>query len=386
MQINGRLIHIAGSSDNMTSSELLEYAHSLVERLVSGLLSSGARFLVQIGREPLKSGTKLPLIFDWVIVSAVYDQLVIQRKSYPKENYMPLVVLLTQDYEGKIPEDRKEIWNILKNEGLLQLQFLRKGWSSGAIRRIKMSEMGDILVCISGGEGVEHLAKEYSQRSKPVIAFDLELGASSRDGTGGGVSLWGRMLEHPDLFFKVRDVKSASALTDSIATRNGKISAIDVAANTLVLIESISSPTAFYVRLINKESSDYEDVEWFFRNVVDKFLEEYGYSKVEVGISKTTSPWLNIDIIDGLAGSAIVFADLTGLRSNNLIEFGFALGLSKKTMLMARKSTQLPFDTSMYDCYFWNRAESVDTLLMGLKGYIKKNIDRPSLVSYQGVI
>jgi hypothetical protein len=380
------LILIAGSSNSETSPELLRYAHLLVKELVSKLLDSGARFLVQIGKEPIQPDTNLPLIFDWAVVSSVYDRLKGGINFYQKENSKPLVVLLKQDYEALIPQDRREIWDFLRGEGLLQLQFMPKGWSSGAVRRIRMSELGDILIGISGGEGVEHLAKEYSQRAKPVIPFDLELGSSSRDGSGGAPRLWGRMLEHPEPFFGIRDSKSIGGLIDGIATRNGTVSVEDVTTNTIVLIKAISSPFAFYVRLLNDESQDYKDVEWFYRNVVDKYVDQLGYSKIEIGNSKPNEAWINVDIFDGISKSELVLADLTGLRNNALIEFGFSLGLSKRTILMARIKTPLPFDTAMYDCYFWDPNKSVDTLLTELAEHVKKNIDRPHLVNYKEII
>lgn len=386
MQINGRLILIAGSSNSITSPELLTYAHLLVKELINKLLDSGARFLVQIGKEPIRPDTNLPLIFDWTVISTVYDRLKGRNNIYRKENYKPLVVLLKQDYETLIPKDRREIWNFLRSEGLLQLQFMPKGWSSGAIRRIRMSELGDILICISGGEGVEHLAKEYSQRAKPVIPFDLELGSSSRDGAGGAPRLWGRMLVHPEPFFEIRDSKSIGALIDGIATRNGKVLVEAVTTNTIDLINAISPPFAFYVRLLNDESQDYKDVEWFYRNVVDKFVDQFGYSKIEIGNSKPNEPWINVDIFDSISKSELVLADLTGLRNNALVEFGFSLGLSKRTILMARIKTPLPFDMAMYDCYFWDPNKSVDTLFTELTEHVKKNIDRPHLVNYQEII
>ena len=49
-----------------------------------------------------------------------------------------------------------------------------------------------MLIGLSGGEGVEHLAVEYSSKGKPVIPIDLQLGASERDGSGGASRLFDR--------------------------------------------------------------------------------------------------------------------------------------------------------------------------------------------------
>ena len=42
------------------------------------------------------------------------------------------------------------------------------GWSAGAFRRQRLAQLGDILIGVSGGQGVEQLAIEYSSTGKPV--------------------------------------------------------------------------------------------------------------------------------------------------------------------------------------------------------------------------
>ena len=49
------------------------------------------------------------------------------------------------------------------------MEFIESGWSAGAIVRPRLAQLGDILVGISGGQGLEQLAIEYSAKGKPVI-------------------------------------------------------------------------------------------------------------------------------------------------------------------------------------------------------------------------
>jgi hypothetical protein len=43
------------------------------------------------------------------------------------------------------------------------------------------------MIGISGGQGVEQAAIEFSTHGKPVIPLDLNMGSSSNDGSGGHV-------------------------------------------------------------------------------------------------------------------------------------------------------------------------------------------------------
>ena len=82
-------------------------------------------------------------------------------------------------------------------------EFIEPGWSAASLRRQRLAQLGDILIGISGGEGVEHLAVEYSSKGKPVIPLDMQVGASQRVGSGGAARLFGRALTEPADFFQV---------------------------------------------------------------------------------------------------------------------------------------------------------------------------------------
>jgi hypothetical protein len=207
-----------------------------------------------------------------------------------------------------------------------QRKFFRTCILSGAVRRRRQAQLGDILIAISGGEGVEHLAQEFANRGKHIIPLDLDLGASCRDGSGGGGKLFGEALKNPSLFFTVAPEQSASGLLDRTRTRGGTALQQQVVAALIDLLEQLVAPRVFYVRLLNKDLPDYASVEKFFRKVVDPTVTEFGFQPLQMGIGPNEYLWMNQAIFDGLHHSEVAVVDLTGVRSNCLMELGYALG------------------------------------------------------------
>ena len=249
-----------------------------------------------------------------------------------------------------------------------------------------MAELGDVLIILSGGEGVEHLAQQYALQGKPVIPFDMDLGSSMNDGTGGAARLWGKMLARPASFLHLSDPAAAGGLLARIATRTGHAPVEHVSQGMVELLEAIQPPAAFYVRLLARDHTDYPKVERFFRNVVDQLINEAGHQKMEMGLSISTSPWINVQIFEQLHNCALAVVDLTGLRLDCMVELGYALGRSRRVILTAQKGTSLTFDSKMLECYFWEDASPDEERVSGLKEYWKRNINRPPLVVPGGIL
>jgi hypothetical protein len=77
------------------------------------------------------------------------------------------------------------------------------------------------LILLSGGEGVEHLAQEYTALGKPVIPMDLDIGTSRGDGSGGASRLFGVALAEPASFVRTIDSAAAVDLLDRCRTLGG---------------------------------------------------------------------------------------------------------------------------------------------------------------------
>ena len=388
MQIHGCRIHIAGSASPEISPALLRYGHVLIESLVRILVEQGASFLVGVGREPRMEGKPeaLPIIFDWTVISTINSCLKSGIAIPPGWQGKGLITVATQKSDEQIPNDRREVWQELLTRGAVQVEYIEPGWASGAVRRERLAELGDVLILVSGGEGVEHLAREYALKGKPVLPIDLALGSSTGDGTGGASRLAGKMLAHPDRFFRLSRPSDAGALLAKMATQSGKSPSEQVAKAMVSLIEAIEPATAFYIRLLAPDQNEYPIVEQFFRNVVDPLIRELRYTKTEMGLSDSTHAWMNAQIFDNLHNCVVAVADLTGLRSDCLIELGYALGRSRRIILTAKKGTVLPFDSKMLECFFWEDGIADDERLKQLKEYWHRNISRPQLVEPREIL
>jgi hypothetical protein len=180
--------------------------------------------LVGVGKEPRLEGKPeaLPIIFDWTVISAINSCLKSGITLPPVWQGKVLITVATQKTNEQIPQDRREVWQELLTNDAVQLEYIEPGWASGAERRARLAKLGDVLILLSGGEGVEHLAREYALQGKPVLPIDLALGSSTGDGTGGASRLAGEMLAHSDRFFRLSHRSNAGALLAGMATQNGK--------------------------------------------------------------------------------------------------------------------------------------------------------------------
>ena len=386
MDIEGRRIHIAGSASPNANPKLLGYGHNLLSQITKALIKKGAMFLVQVGREPRMKDYDLPIIFDWTVISTIYDCLNTGEAKPSTWKGPILATIITSRTDIQIPQDRREIWDQLLALNAVQLDCLEPGWSSGAVRRTRMADLGDILIILSGGEGVEHLANEYSFREKPVLPLDLDLGSSSSDGAGGATRLASEMKAHPNRFFRLLEPRAAGSLITKMGTQAGNVTESKITQAIVDFMESLEPPNAFYIRLLDRESEEFPAVERFFRNVVDPVVKEAGYKIIEMGLSPPKKAWLNVEIFNSLHNSGLVVVDLTGLRPNCLIELGYALGRSRRTIITAQRNTHLPFDSSMLECYFWDDAKSNDTKITEFKEYWFRNINRPPIVENRGIL
>ena len=105
------------------------------------------------------------------------------------------------------------------------------GSRAAALLRQRQAAFGDALVILGGGTGVEHSADLYMSRRKPVVPFDLAIGASREDGTGGAPRLAKQARAEPNRFLRFGPAFAATegAALAEIATRGGTVAATDIA-------------------------------------------------------------------------------------------------------------------------------------------------------------
>jgi hypothetical protein len=259
MKVAGCRIHLAGSASKETSESLLRYAHELVTELVRSLGEAGATFVLGVGKEPLvrpNDATSPSIIFDWTALSTLHELLKAGRAEAVGSEGRLISTILTTKTDTQIPEARRTIWRDLLTADAVKPEYLTPGWTAGAVRRQRQAQQGDVLIALSGGQGVEHLAELYALSGKPVIPLDLDLGSSANDGSGGAARLAQKALEHPERFVRLADPDATAGLLTRVSTHGGREDISEVVTATIDLIRALAPPSAFYVRLLNDAYED----------------------------------------------------------------------------------------------------------------------------------
>ncbi len=382
MNLKGRRIHIAGSVSPDAAETKLSQVHVLVKRLTQTLAIEGASFIISFGREPrIKNSEDGPaIIFDWTIAEELHRLLEEGRIEASGPNGRLITAVATSKTDAQIPAERRGIYEDLRNSDAISMEYIEPGWSGGAFRRQRLAQLGDILVGISGGEGVEHLAIEYSARGKPVIPLDIDMGSSQHDGSGGAARLFRQALARPGDFFRVVDGHSSADLLDRTRTRNDSTDVSKTVSCLMNLLLALAPPQVFYVRLLNDSLPEYPSIEHFFRDTMDLLVRELGYEPFQMGVGKNEFAWMNEAIFSALHHSSVVVADLTGLRQNWFMELGYALGNKQRVIVTARHDTHFPFDSFALEAFLWKEPEDLMQRMNGLRAHWKRNIDMPALV------
>ena len=380
----GRRVQIAGSASGKTDVALTQYAHQVVSDLVKGIMASGGGIVVGIGREPRPDGSARDapsLLFDWTALQTAAECLKRGFPTWPAESGQPIVVASSEKAVTEIPDSRRPLYEELLRSGLLHVESIMPGSRAAAFLRQRQAVFGDFLVILGGGAGVEHLADLYLSRRKPVVPFDLALGASRDDGTGGAMRLAKEARAEPVRFFRFSPAyaNTEGAALAEIATRNGSTAAANVASRTLSLLAKIERPAVFYVRLLNSGHAKFTIVESFFRDVVDQVVDEAGMRRVEIGTDDSDYAFINVGIFENLHFSSVAIVDVTGERPNCFIELGYALR-GNRVLVTAEEGTKLPFDQEMIPCHFWKPGDTVADGKKALVKFWKKNINRPPIV------
>lgn len=382
MNLRGRRIHIVGSADPSADEKKLSYVHSLLSELTTALAAEGATFVLPFGKEPLlKDRLDGPSItFDWTVAEAVHRIYKNGLASSSGPNGRLITTLATSKTDGHIPSARRSVYDQLREGDCISMEFLEPGWSAGAYVRQRLAQLGDILIAVSGGQGLEQLAIEYSTRGKPVIPFDINVGSSSQDGSGGAARLFDRARANPADFFKVSDTASAADLLDRIQTRNGETEVTKVVTAVMNLLGALVSPQVFYVRLLNDSLPEFPSVETFFRETADPLVRELGYEPLQMGIGKNEFVWMNQAIFDSLHHSSVALVDLTALRPNCFMELGYALGNKQRVIVAARDDTRISFDAFALEAFQWKESEDLGKRLERFRTHWERNINMPRLV------
>lgn len=377
----GRL-HVAGSAKPDCDPDLLAHAHQTVHAMVRTALSNGASVVVTAVKEPRQQhgGSNLPLVFDWTILEAASTALD-AGQAQPTTVHGALVIAVASDRaRAATPSDRQALWDRLSAADAVDLHQLPPGWGAGGELRTQTARHGDTLITLGGGEGVEHLAWLYQRRQRPVIPLDYPLGSATATAARGGEGLARQALSEPGRFLSLSDGRSAAARLASLSHRRHP-DPEELAAGIVELLDRLTPPPAFYVRMLDPAQADFPAVDEQFRQVIDPVVTGLGYQSVQIDSVPSRSPFINVDIFDRLTAASVVVVDLTGLRPNCFLELGYALGAGLPTIITAADGTHLPFDTQAMPCLFWRPDDPVDQRRTALGQFWRTHVARRPLNS-----
>lgn len=381
MQIKGRRVHIAGSASKDCDIGKLKYAHELIGSLTKGLLEQEASICAQPGKEPKSDiDENVSVIFDWTVIETIHAHMQGMVNPWNSGDVYPLTTVISEKTNQHIPEKRYPIWQNLINNSFVEILKHPRQWTAGAVRRDAIASVGDIVILLSGGEGVEHLAQLYIEQRKPLIALDLDLGASTEEDAGRAVAINRRIASDPEKYLSTQKPELIGALLENISTNNGTRPVNEVIKGILRLLDAVTPPAAFCVRLLNTESPNFQDVDAFFTKIVNPTIEELDYELVVSPQLIGDSRWMNVEIFSAIHHSQLVVADITDERPNCLIELGYALGRNRRLIICAKEGTKLPFDIDKIECFFWSPTDDYAKTTADFRVFVKRNLGQPPLV------
>jgi hypothetical protein len=354
----GRRIHIAGCIDGKdignASADAVKEAREFVSGLVRDLMKKGATFVVPVDTEPLRPTDNLPICFDWLVWQGIMDNIVHRPKDAP----LPLAIAVQHHKtEAQIPPQFHELWDNLRNSDFVRIENAAH-WNMGSKRMETQARWGDILIPIGGSEGVLYLSNLYHEVGKPVVPLNFPICA---DNVGAKrLFSYGLTSSHTHRLFQTIGATDPHGWINRINFPGRKPVAERVTI-MIELLESLARPKAFAVRLLNEKHEDFKYVDNFFVSVVKPIISgELGYDLVVIdGERPFESASVVQDIFSNLHKSSVVIADITGLRPNCFIEFGYALGRGIPTMLTAKDGVEHPFDVSVFSGHHWDPSKTV---------------------------
>jgi len=368
-----------GEGDSCSTEEA-EAARFTVELLVKKLLERGAGFVVPIDREPVRGGDQLPICFDWLIWETISKNLALRPSKA-----LSTVAVAVQHHksESQVPGDKAELWDTFRSSDLVSIENA-SFWNMNSKRMEAQEKHGDVLITIGGSEGVLYLADLYHQAGKPVIPLNFAVCPEGR----GSRKLFLNALDsaRSSKFFRVEGDLDSHAWINRI-NFTARQTTEKRAEEIIRLLESLSLPTVFGVRLLNKKHGDFSEVEDYFSAIVEPVIkDEFGllYQVVD-GSRENEHPTIDSEIFAKLHRASVVVVDLTAARPNCFIELGYALGRGLPLIILAKEGTSIPFDVHSIPGLHWIPTDSVKNKKVALIDYWNANIRRPPLVTNESL-
>lgn len=126
------------------------------------------------------------------------------------------------------------------------------------------------------------------------------------------------------------------------------------------LMEKLILPPKHQIFVIMKFDDEYLDSA--YKGVIRPLGEEFGYQVLRIDDIEN-SGMITAQIIESIAESEIVLADLTGARPNCYYETGVAYATGRELILTAREEEEVHFDLSVHRFIRWKTEHDLRTQL-----------------------
>ncbi len=373
----GRRVHISGSiveDASLATPDEVRRAREFVRALVLDLLSRGATFVIPVDTEKIRTDG-LPFCFDWLVWETIHKNLALRPAGVSD----PLIIAVKHHKnEDQIPPEYQQAWNALRSSSVVQIESAAQ-WNMNSKRMEAQARHGDVLIALGGGEGVLFLANLYHDTGRPVVPLNFRL--SPAESGARKLFDFGVSGTNASRLFQVEPGATSHTLLNRVEVYAGK-SAADELRDVLTLLEALTPPKAFVVRLLNPKHQDFADVQNYFDTVVQPVMEgDLGFRLVVVdGVQAIEHARVDQEIFAKLHRSRVVLADITGERPNCFLELGYALGRCLPTMVMAKEGASHPFDITTVSALHWQTTGTVAERRAAFRAHWDAIQTRPTLV------
>lgn len=191
-----------------------------------------------------------------------------------------------------------------------------------------------------------------------IAEFDPGLGWTRMDGAGSRASL---QVDRPYEVSVKLDGQRLALSVDGIRVlshvmpqpiANGQVGMFAWGIGTVAFgpVEVLTDPPSAFV--VMQFSSPYDEL---YDEVIEPTCKDQGIKAYRARDIYRPSVILQ-DIIQGLAESNVIIAEITPTNANVFYELGYAHALRKPVILLAEQGRQLPFDISGYRVIFYENA------------------------------
>jgi nucleoside phosphorylase len=192
--LKNQLVLIAGSAAESAPAEKLQRAHEFVRLVTRRIFDAGGGLIVFASSEPTRSDG-LALIFDWTILKELSA-----RSS--RSDVQTVVVTSEKAQSTKMTDDHRKLLAELSASRLVDIVIVPNEIHTGGNIGDEQVKRAVAMVAVGGGKGVTDRAWKLRKLGRPVLPFDLALGAISNDGEGAA-GMHRNLLNNPNEFFPV---------------------------------------------------------------------------------------------------------------------------------------------------------------------------------------